>query len=680
MQIANRQLIFGRHRIQGDPAHAGAAPYVLAGQQMYALGFGSGEIGPIGAEHLIGEMGGIWAHPCKVADGIEIGLADDAGAPLPAAPASFSEQLDEIAWSWASGPVHALRRDRVLPNAAAYAVELRLENTGATTAAGAAELRAPLRFLGCWFGGVATGRPGFRQAGNLVLGEDGLRPEWGVALGATQPPDSCAITPGDTGAEALLRYGFRLGPGEAIIWHFLLAAGLRGGAAEAEEQWRTLISPAVAFFSGATSVADIPGLPRLRSADATLERDAALAQANLQLLSANYPDLGPFFLAGLPEYPQLFGCDVAYSVPGAVAGGFAATTRSSIETLLRYAERACGRVPHEITTNGRVFNPGNIQETPQLTIAVWDYLRWTGDLAFARRVFPACREGMMELVPAHFGGLQYYPLGDGMVERLGMGSRKLDSACYYIAGLRALASIARALGLPDADGYEHGAAEAHAAFEQDWWIEEEGLYADSMHSDGRLQLDGHWTAVLPLQLGLAAPERAARVMARLEADFVNEWGLVHTRVADERVWTLPTGLMALACFQQGRAERGLQLTRNIAATAEHGTLGTFKELIPEGLCFVQLWSAGLFLQAIVEGLLGLSPDAPAHALAVDPCMPADAPSVRLEELRVGEHTISLTISPRALRLEHLQGPQPLAVRYAGTTVAVAPGSALERQR
>ena len=71
-------------------------------------------------------------------------------------------------------------------------------------------------------------------------------------------------------------------------------------------------------------------------------------------------------------------------------------------------------------------------------------------------------------------------------------------------------------------------------FEADWWLEEEGLYADSMHSDGRLQLDGHWTQVLPVQLGLASPERARRVMVRLEAEFVNQWGLVHTRGADER--------------------------------------------------------------------------------------------------------------------------------------------------
>jgi glycogen debranching enzyme len=345
--------------------------------------------------------------------------------------------------------------------------------------------------------------------------------------------------------------------------------------------------------------------------------------------------------------------------------------------LARYAERACGRVPHEVTTNGRVFNPGNIQETPQFTIAVWDYLRWTGDVELARRLFPLCREGVTAYVPTIGGPDPRYPVGDGMVERFGMGSRKLDSACYLIAGLRALANLAAVLGEPDAAAYAARAASVNRDFEQDWWLEAAGLYADSMHSDGSLQLDGHWTAVLPVQLGLASPARAARVMASLEAEFVNQWGLVHTRTREESVWTLPTGLLALAAFQQGRAERGLELARNIALTARHGTLGTFKELIPEGLCFVQLWSAGLYIQAIVEGMLGIQPDATDHAVTLAPVMPADHPPVTLRDLRIGGHHLHLTITSRALSLDHVAGPQALTVRYAGTAYTVAPASTLE---
>ncbi|GAB4443750.1 MAG: hypothetical protein OHK0015_44270 [Chloroflexi bacterium OHK40] len=675
MKISSRQFRFGAHTFSTTAYDAIDAPYILAAPQIYAIGHGSGAIRPIGVEHLVGEMGGIWAHPVKVADGFTVALLDQDGAPLPSANGTFIEGPAELRWEWDAGPLQATRRDRVFPNAPVYATLLSVTNSGPTTISGLLEVIAELTFLGCWFGGLASARGSYRMADALLLGSDAAQPAWGVAFGAAVPPDSFQLTPRAGGATATLRYAFQLAPGASRSWLLLLAVSHDGGEAHAAARWRELIDSAGQRFADDESTI-LAGRPSIDCADQELCRDLALAQANLHLLQADYPDTGPYFLAGLPEYPQLFGCDTTYSVPGAVAAGFAATARSALLTLAAYAERACGRIPHEVTTNGRVFNPGNIQETPQFAIAVWDYLRWTGDMELARRLFPICREGLLEYVPAIGGPDPRYPVGDGMVERLGMGSRKLDSACYVIAGLRALARLAAALGDPEAARYAAHADAVNADFERDWWMEDEGLYGDSMHSDGRLQLDRHWTAVLPVQLGLAAPERASRVLARLEAEFVNQWGLVHTVEVDERVWTLPTGLLALAAFQHGRPERGLELARMIALTAQHGTLGTFKELIPEGLCFVQLWSAGLYVQLIIEGLLGLAPDAPAHTLTVAPSMPAGYPPVSVRGLRVGAHTLDLNISPRALQLDHREGLQALTVIYAGTTVAVAPATRL----
>jgi hypothetical protein len=675
MQLSRRQYRFGPHALAAGPA-AAEAPYLIAGPRLYAIGRASGELSPIGAEHLVGEMGGIWAHPVKVAEGMTVHLRDRSGVQLAGEDGQFNESPAEVGWSWRCGELMLSRRDRVLPGGPAYAALVTVANQGSTTATGALEVAAQLGFRGCWFGGLPSDGGAFRLADALVLGQDGLQSTWGLALGAAALPTTGSIEPREHGAMASLSYEFTLEPGAVRAWLILLAVGQQGGASEAEALWHSLIDRAEAAF-GDDPAEILAGLPSLDAAEPDLTRDFALAQANLRLLEADYPDTGPYFLAGLPEYPQLFGCDTAYTVPGAVAAGYASTCRSALVTLARYAERACGRVPHEITTNGRVFNPGNIQETPQLAIAVWDYVRWTGDVRLAESLFPILREGLLDYLPAVGGPDPRYPFGDGMVERLGMGSRKLDSACYTIAGLRALGRLAAALGDPAADGYAARADAYNRDFEADWWLEGEGLYADSMHSDGRLQLDGHWTAVLPVQLGLAAPERARRVLERIEAEFVNQWGLVHTRAREEAVWTLPTGLLALAAFRHGRAERGLQLARNIALTAQHGALGAFKELIPQGLCFVQLWSAGLYLQSILEGLLGLDPVAPAHRLAIAPVMPQDMGPVTLRGLSVGPHVLNLTIAPRALRLEHREGPQPLTVVFADTEVAVATAETVE---
>jgi len=262
------------------------------------------------------------------------------------------------------------------------------------------------------------------------------------------------------------------------------------------------------------------------------------------------------------------------------------------------------------------------------------------------------------------GGGGLYPIGDGVVERHGMGSRKLDSVCYLYQALRALRDMAETLDLPD-DARRYGARmeELKRRFEIDWWLEDEGLYADSLHTEGQRQLDGHWTVVLPLQLGLADEERAQRSFERIEREWINRWGLVHTRGREDLVWTLPTGLLALTAFRYGHPSFGVRLLQNIAETASYGTLGAFKELIPIGLCFVQLWSAGLYLQGILEGLLGLQPLAHMHRLSISPRLPVSWPVVRLNALEVGGHMLNIQVTPASLEVQHTSGPEPLDLRY-----------------
>lgn len=154
-----------------------------------------------------------------------------------------------------------------------------------------------------------------------------------------------------------------------------------------------------------------------------------------------------------------------------------------------------------------------------------------------------------------------------------------------------------------------------------------------------------------------------RSLERIEREWVNRWGLVHTREHEQLVWTLPTGLLALTAFRYGKPDLGLKLLQNIAETASYGTLGAFKELIPIGLCFVQLWSAGLYAQGIIEGLLGLNPLAHLHQLSITPCLPAGWPRARLSAVSVGAHTLTVEIWPDGLDIQHIAGPEPLELRY-----------------
>lgn len=678
MHITQRRLSFGQHTFISAADDPGRAPYAVAGRRMYVLGYGSGVVAPIGAEHIVGEMGGCWAHPVKFADGITITLLDPSGTALATADATFEECLHAVTWHWQAGPLSIQRTDAVAADAPVWLVRVVLTNPSAAPYNATVRAVAHLQFRGSWLSNLHPGALAYRIDGPRLLGSAAAQPGWGVALGAARTPSTWGLAPHEHGTQATLEYTITLPAAATTTIDLLLCAAHTGGsvaAAELHTHWLDqgdrLLSEqasllAASFREGLRIQADNPDLPR----------DLALARANLHLLTADYPDLGEYFLAGLPEYPQFFGCDQTYSVPGAAAAGFPSVARSALLGLARVAERACGRIPHELTTNGRIFNPGNVQETPQFVLAVWDYLCWTGDVATVRRLYPICREGLQLVIPPISERHPPYPYGDGMVERPGMGAFKLDSACYAYAALQALAEIATVLGEPDAEAATRHAAALHEAFERDWWLESEGLYADSLHMDRRPQFDGHWTLMLPVQLGLAAPDRARRVLERIREGWINEWGLIHTRKHEPLVWTLPTGLLALALFAHGHADLGWRLTRNIALTAQYGALGTFKELIPEGLCFVQLWSAALYVQAVCEGLLGLGPRAFAHRASLAPSLPTGFGRINVSGVAIGEHRLNIQINGTHITVQHTVGPQPIIIEYVGAEYSIAVGASM----
>ncbi len=649
---------------------APTTPVYLAGGPMYTICSIGGLIQPYGDEHIQGKMGGVWAHPMRVLHGWSLALADAEGITELDAAIACDLYGSHVTRHYEAQAIQLSWTEFVVEGRPALASMITIRNSGTIAWEGSLLVHAELDMRGCWFGGWNATTPQPHMDGSLLTVTGDGKPFGGRASALSVNAEAIWSA---VDSRATARIAISLAAGQDR--HITMALGVAhtgGVGAAGELAWNACTHADALLGEKIARYAALLGEVVLETPDPAINRAWLLARLNFHTLAAEYPDLPAYFLAGLPEYPQLFGCDNEYSTPGATAAGFGDLMRQTLTTLAAYGERACGKIPHEITTNGRVFHPGNTQETPQFAAACWEYARWSGDLAFLAQVYPLCVEGLDHF----FWALEHtgYPVGDGVVERLGMGEHKLDSVCYLYQALVSLREAAIALGKPaDAARFDSQAIRLRERFEQDWWLEDEGLYADSMHLDRRTQFDGHWTVVLPFQLKLASEEHALRGMARIEQEWVNEWGLVHTRGAEPRVWTLPTGLLALAAFDRGRTDLGLQLIRNIAITAQHGTLGTLKELIPQGICFIQLWSAGLLVQGLLEGLLGLHPLAHLHRLTVSPQLPGDWPEVALRGLRIGAHTIDLRATHTSLSMAHRAGPQALTIMYNGREALVQVG-------
>jgi len=169
--------------------------------------------------------------------------------------------------------------------------------------------------------------------------------------------------------------------------------------------------------------------------------------------------------------------------------------------------------------------------------------------------------------------------------------------------------------------------------------------------------------IVPLEVKLASSEHAATTFTTLQTKYMNRWGLMHTVGEDERVWALPTATLSRAAYQYGQAGLGFQMLQLLSATLDHGSIGMYHELIPDGLSLLQLWSGATFLRGAVEDLMGVQVRADLHAVRLVPQLPAEWEAAELERLRFGGYTITVRITPTVLSVTHISGPTPLTVTY-----------------
>ncbi|HEY1966062.1 MAG TPA: hypothetical protein VGG59_14075, partial [Acidobacteriaceae bacterium] len=114
------------------------------------------------------------------------------------------------------------------------------------------------------------------------------------------------------------------------------------------------------------------------------------------------------------------------------------------------------------------------------------------------------------------------------------------------------------------------------------------------------------------------------------------------------VWPLFTGWTSVAEYRTGHSLSGyahLMQTANLTTAQD---LGAVTELL-SGDFFTpfgrstshQLWSSAMVLIPAVRGMFGLSPNAGAHTITVDPRLPAQWDHVTLHNLRLGDQVADL---------------------------------------
>lgn len=432
------------------------------GNHAYCVGFQDGTFPDMGW-HIKGEMGGLWAHPIKLLDGFSAAMIHKGDTVyLDSATTYSTTALGSIFTYNIKGKT--ISRTQFIPDPAKGMV-------------------------------VEYDMSDFPKAQLLFYPSADLRPTWlGERTNMIDSTDIIAIVDNHwTATDSKNGWQVRISAsskGAITPTHLLSSPSkthqfyIAGGitAEEATKELAAVESWSDLWYSKEQKHFELSGNSSFFCAgEEDLETVFRWLKHNAIWLEMDADTLGYGFAAGIEDYPWFFGCDSEFSIHGLNAVGRYDLSKSMLRLLAKASERTngTGQIIHEMSTNGAVFNPGNLNETPQFVTACWDTYLWSGDLEFLEEMYPLMLKSMrwLEKQDLDNNGI---PDGYGMMEIHGMDGEMIDVASYSVQGWEALHQAALAMdndaGIAEWAG--KNAARLSTYINEYYWIESAGAYAD----------------------------------------------------------------------------------------------------------------------------------------------------------------------------------------------------------
>lgn len=515
-----------------------------------------------------------------------------------------------------------------------------------------------------------------------------------------------APAPGELAADRA-RFAVTVAPHDEVV--FDLAVVCRRGGDGREQPGAEAEDVEPPGFESAQAAAGVAlerlktGSCRVRASDGRFDAWLRRSEADLNMMTSDLPT-GPYPYAGVPWFNTPFGRDGIVTAfqclwlrPELARGVLAYLAAHQATDLVPEQDAEPGKILHE-TRNGEMAvlgempfarYYGSVDATPLFVVLAGGYYERTGDLAFVESLWP--------YVEAALGWIDEYGDrdGDGLVEYdrhagaglIHQGWKDSDDAVshadgtlatgpialcevqsYVYAARRAGATLATALGRLDrAAALECQAVVIRDRFEEAFWCDDLGVYALALDGAKRPCKVRTSNAGQCLFGGVAAPDRAARVVRTLMApDSFTGWG-VRTMAATEvrynpmsyhngTVWPHDNALIAFGASRYGLKDLAVAVLTGLFEAAARFDLNRMPELFcgftrepGEGpvpypvACAPQAWAAGSpFL--LLQACLGLGVGALERQVWFhQPRLPAFVPELRITNLQVAGSVVDLLL-------------------------------------
>jgi glycogen debranching enzyme len=378
-----------------------------------------------------------------------------------------------------------------------------------------------------------------------------------------------------------------------------------------------------------------------------------------------------------PGFGWFFGRDSMWTALALDSVGDFATTKAALQFLATY-QRPNGKIPHEISQsvkltdwwNEYVYGTASADGTPLYIIGMDDYVRSSGDVAFAREKWDSLWKAYQFLQTTYApNGLPLNKgVGHGWIEggSLLPVSTELYQAGVAVAALRSLADLAELTGQGKlAPNLKSQSDTQLAKIESLFWSPANNFYGYALNPDGKLIEKPSVLGTVPMWFGLLNQQHGEQFLNVLAApDQQADWGMriisnkdpVYSPVGYHfgSVWPLFSGWASVAEYRYHRPLPGYLNLRANAQLIFDGALGKATEVL-SGTAYVplatssshQIWSSAMIVSPILRGMLGISVDSPNHKLTFAPHVPASWNTLTIGNLRVGDSSLILVYQKNA---------------------------------
>ena len=361
---------------------------------------------------------------------------------------------------------------------------------------------------------------------------------------------------------------------------------------------------------------------------------------------------GPSKGAYRPGFAWFFGRDSFWTSFALTSAGDFANARAAIAFISKF-QRDDGKIPHEISQSASFgdwfkqysYGFASADATPLYVIAVGEYVKASGDVAFAREQAPRLSKALdfMRSTLDEAGFPKNLGVGHGWVEggRLLPVRTELYQAACYVEALRSLGVIANALDDGRARQFETEFLQNRRKLNDTFWLPQSHSYAFAIGTDGKPVNQPSVLATVPMWFDLLDRDHSQEMIEVLSDEaHAADWGM---RILSSKsplydpsgyhfgsVWPLFTGWASVGEYRNHESRPALANLRANAWLTLDGAGGNPTEVL-SGDTYTelstasphQIWSAAMVVSPLLRGLLGLEYDAIHNRIRFEPHLPAD---------------------------------------------------------